>query len=97
MKNLKTFIFLSLILLIALSFTGDRLIGWGEYCSSYECGKLVVKECRYACLGGGNGCTGSSWFGQCQHGVCIIEATCFCSDDTWYDLIILCPEAPCPK
>jgi hypothetical protein len=97
MKKFKRFIFLAVILLIAVSFTGDRLIGWGEYCSSDACDNLVKRECDRACIGGGNECTGMEWWGQCQNGVCVIEVTCFCKDGTERDYIILCVQAPCPK
>lgn len=98
MKKFKRVICLSVIALIAISFMGDQLIGWGEACSAADrCRDVVFRVCEMACKGGGNECTGIEWWGQCQNGICVIEATCFCKIGEPKDYVIFCPEAPCPK
>jgi hypothetical protein len=96
MKLSKPFTLGFIFVLIFLLFAGSSLIAWNETCGGDEtCRKVVLKGCNIVCRVYG-GCTGAIWSGDCEHGICMIDATCLCEDGHSYDQTVICVTEACP-
>jgi hypothetical protein len=90
MKNfLKTKILLFVFVLVFVWLAGSFLFGWTDPCANDRCDSARLQGCEMICRHFG-GCAGYSYYGGCEHGICVFYVKYYCVDGETSNQIVLC-------